>query len=88
MSKEIEDREAWAYHEAGHAVVGAALGLTIKYVSIVPSNEYAGEVVFEEEIMDPEVDLATSLAGGLAVEMYEGQELGEIEVSPDQLLRR
>lgn len=38
MSEEIEDRKAWAYHEAGHAVVGAALGLTIKYASIVPND--------------------------------------------------
>jgi ATP-dependent Zn protease len=30
VSEEIEDRKSWAYHEAGHAVVGAALGLTIK----------------------------------------------------------
>ena len=38
MSEEIEDRKSWAYHEAGHAVVGAALGLTIKYASLVPSD--------------------------------------------------
>jgi ATP-dependent Zn protease len=38
VSEEIEDRKSWAYHEAGHAVVGAALGLTIKYASIVPSD--------------------------------------------------
>jgi ATP-dependent Zn protease len=82
VSEEIEGREAWAHHEAGHAVAGAILGLTIRYVSIVPCDGYAGEVVFEEEITDPWDDLIISLAGGLAVGMYEGLELGEVELSP------
>jgi ATP-dependent Zn protease len=82
VSEGTEYREGTAFHEAGHAVVGAALGLTIRYASIVPSDGYAGEVEFEDELTNPEDNLVLSLAGGFAVEMQEGQEWVDIEVSP------
>ncbi len=43
-SPKRSDREvrATAYHEAGHAVISIALGLTIDNVSIIPGDDYNG----------------------------------------------
>jgi ATP-dependent Zn protease len=37
-----EEIRATAYHEAGHAVVAIAQGLTINKVSIIPGEEFNG----------------------------------------------
>jgi ATP-dependent Zn protease len=37
-----KERRATAYHEAGHAVIAIALGLTVKKVSIVKGQDYNG----------------------------------------------
>jgi ATP-dependent Zn protease len=40
----VEDREAVAYHEAGHAVVAYVVGLTVERVSIQSDGIAAGHV--------------------------------------------
>jgi ATP-dependent Zn protease len=39
-----EELRATAYHEAGHAVIAIALGLTIKKVNIIKGQDYNGYV--------------------------------------------
>lgn len=41
-SKELEST---AYHEAGHAVIGHALGIPFAYVTIEPDHDSAGHII-------------------------------------------
>jgi hypothetical protein len=40
--RERRELEATAFHEAGHAVVAVSLGRAIRYVTVVPSDDYVG----------------------------------------------
>lgn len=67
-------RKALAYHEAGHAVVGYALGLEIEQVTIVPSHGSLGRCRYqgwdeEEAAEDIETALLVLLAGAGAEEI-------------------
>jgi ATP-dependent Zn protease len=63
-----------AFHEAGHAVVARALGITVKYATIVPSKGSAGSVAANNSALlsrEPHVDVIewnamTVLAGPIA----------------------
>jgi Peptidase family M41 len=70
-------RKALAYHEAGHAVVGCALGLEIEQVTIVPSEGSLGRCRYqgwddEEAAGDVQTALIVLLAGTVAEEIAVG----------------
>jgi hypothetical protein len=74
-------RKALAYHEAGHAVVGYALGLTIERVTINPDETSLGHCRYQnwEEwtaSSPPERVLSLLLAGAVAEEIATGRPSG------------
>lgn len=108
----VEDRVKLAYHEAGHAVVAHFLGLVCTSVSIVADEESARRChVPLPEGFQPdeqregstevlEAHLAVTVAGALAVELFngepmdlEGQDFDSASIlaaslKPENLLRR
>lgn len=71
-------RKALAYHEAGHAVVGYAIGLTIERVTIIPDENSLGHCRYREwdewtVASPPESVLALVLAGAVAEEIATGR---------------
>src|SRR5947209_1589262 len=50
------EREATAYHEAGHAVIALALGRPVAHVSIRPSREFQGLCAFGKAVFRPSED--------------------------------
>jgi hypothetical protein len=56
QSTNKDPREVTAYHEAGHAVAAACLGLKVKYVTIVPNESSTGHTMLEPE--DPDIEAA------------------------------
>jgi hypothetical protein len=74
-------RKALAYHEAGHAVAGYALGLTIERVTIIPDETSLGHCRYLEwetwaATTAPETVLALVLAGAVAEEIATGRTSG------------
>jgi ATP-dependent Zn protease len=76
--------ELLAYHEAGHAVAGHVLGLTVEGLSIVPGEHYAGladvPVDLDSAYGSPEESddylrrhLVCFLAGAVAEEILTGE---------------
>lgn len=69
-------RKALAYHEAGHAVIGSALGLQIERMTIVPSEGSLGQCRYhgwdEEAAEDLDTALLVILAGAVAEEIVMG----------------
>jgi hypothetical protein len=66
-----------AYHEAGHAVVGYAIGFQIERVSIVPNEASLGYCLYqdwdeEEAAADLNTSLMLALAGAVAEEIVMG----------------
>jgi len=49
-------RRATAYHEAGHAVIGEALGVHMKTTSIVPGEGFDGQVRFRRVLRASDLD--------------------------------
>jgi hypothetical protein len=71
-------RKALAYHEAGHAVVGYALGLTIECVTIIPNETSLGHCRYRDweewtTACDPDSLLSLLLAGAVAEEIATGR---------------
>lgn len=65
-------RTLLAYHEAGHAVVGCALGYAVRLVTIQPTPESHGHCSIDAiHSADPLHDSLISVAGDVAVELYE-----------------
>jgi hypothetical protein len=62
------EREETAYHEAGHAVVALKLGLSIRYVSIRPGEDFLGacELLPPERGLGPQPELTDDPASWLA----------------------
>ena len=46
-----DEREAIAYHEAGHAVISMKLGYKCLYVTIIPDGDRAGHVCCEDPMV-------------------------------------
>lgn len=72
------NREATAYHEAGHAVIALALGRSIQRVSIVPGREWLGRCEFQKGRVRPtedwlEREILIALAGLAAEARHTGQ---------------
>jgi hypothetical protein len=71
-------RKALAYHEAGHAVVGYVLGLTIERVTINPDDISLGHCRYRDweewtTANPPETLLTLLLAGAVAEEIATGR---------------
>lgn len=71
-------RKALAYHEAGHAVVGYALGLTIERVTINPDETSLGHCRYRDwetwsAACSPEALLSLLVAGAVAEEIATGR---------------
>jgi hypothetical protein len=73
--------EGFAYHEAGHAVVGHVLGFVVESASMIESEGVGGEVDFAGDPPDPDADerryldyrereLVFTLGGPLAQGLY------------------
>lgn len=81
----MDDEETWtAYHEAGHAVIGYALGAQIDYIALGgEADEYLpdryGECLVNWGRVDPtcslqkQNELMTMLAGPVAEMIYRGE---------------
>jgi ATP-dependent Zn protease len=74
-------RKALAYHEAGHAVVGYSLGLTIECVTIIPNETSLGHCRYRDwegwaSACDPDTLLSVLLAGAVAEEIATGRPSG------------
>mgnify|MGYP003385116220 CR=1 FL=1 len=72
------NREATAYHEAGHAVIALALGRSIQRVSIVPGQGWLGRCEFQKGRVRPtedwlEREILIALAGLAAEARHTGQ---------------
>jgi hypothetical protein len=70
-------RKALAYHEAGHAVIGYAIGLEIEQVTIVPGEGSLGRCRYqgwddEQAEADFDTALIVILAGAVAEEIAMG----------------
>jgi len=69
-------RKALAYHEAGHAVIGYAMGLEIEQVTIIPGEGSLGRCRYqgwdEAEAVDLDTALIVILAGAVAEEIAVG----------------
>jgi Peptidase family M41 len=70
-------RKALAYHEAGHAVIGYALGLEIEQITIIPNETSLGQCRYRDwETSGPADDLDSHLrlilAGAVAEEIAMG----------------
>lgn len=63
-----------AYHEAGHGVSAAALGLKVRCLTITPIGESDGHIVYGESLMHVPCDtvVLTTLAAGAAERRYLG----------------
>lgn len=59
-------QRAWydAVHEAGHAVIGASVGLSVLRATIVRSGDIGGQVTVEEHDPLPWMDIAVMCAAG------------------------
>lgn len=76
-SRRHPGRKALAYHEAGHAVVGYAIGFRIERVSIVPNERSLGHCLYqdwdeEEAARNPNTALMLALAGAVTEEIAMG----------------
>jgi ATP-dependent Zn protease len=61
-----EDRLGAAYHEAGHAVVASALGLTVTRIEIaIGGDDAKGEADIEDDLKLPLIDRIAICAAGL-----------------------
>jgi hypothetical protein len=74
-------RKALAYHEAGHAVVGYALGLEIEEVTIIPNETSLGQCRYRDwdawfAATDLDASLSVILAGAVAEELATGRPSG------------
>src|SRR6476620_6948175 len=49
--KATVEREAIAYHEAGHAVISMTLGYRCLYVTIIPDGDRLGHVCCEDPLV-------------------------------------
>ena len=76
---EDKEREATAYHEAGHAVMALALGRPVASVSIVPDQQYLGLCAFGKAVFRPSEDWiereALIALAGLAAEVPDKRRL-------------
>ena len=77
------EREATAYHEAGHAVMALSLGRPVHRVSIVARQNWLGLCEFRKGVQRPsddwlETELLIALAGMVAEAIHTGRpdELG------------
>jgi hypothetical protein len=62
--------EATAYHEAGHAIVGAGLGAIVKVATVKPRGKILGRVRFAACPDDHESELLCTLAGPFAQKRF------------------
>ena len=86
VARERRARRATAHHEAGHAVMAWALGLTVKFVSIQQQGDSAGRVeidvpcwVARRSPMDEsvrmwsEANIMSQMSGFIAERRYRGR---------------
>jgi ATP-dependent Zn protease len=89
---EKTEEKLLAYHDAGHAVAGHVLGLTVERLSIVPDEHYAGLAdVLDSAHGSPEESddylrrhLVCFLAGAVAEEILTGE---PVELGPGSMYR-
>jgi ATP-dependent Zn protease len=92
---EKTEEKLLAYHDAGHAVAGHVLGLTVEGLSIVPDEHYAGladvPVDLDSAYGSPEESddylrrhLVCFLAGAVAEEILTGE---PVELGPGSMYR-
>lgn len=73
----IDQREAIAYHEAGHAVASMKLGYKCRYVTIIPDGCRLGHVCCEDPLMGGHDDkIKHALRVLLGARLAEGRHLG------------
>jgi hypothetical protein len=65
---ESQQRDRVAYHEAGHAVIGAAFNVPISYATVRPDAVWAGHVLFSVKMtqIDCSAYMLLTLAGEAA----------------------
>jgi hypothetical protein len=66
------DRELLAYHEAGHAAMAFLMGATVRYVTIVPNDEYAGHVFSDKRPLSALLRAVVCWGGHIGEEMRPG----------------
>src|ERR1700736_1376105 len=76
----MADSRGVAYHEAGHAVVGWALGMRFKYMSIKPTKKDTGRIQFSGNWLSrdrkvSENNISILFAGKIAQETFTGYDL-------------
>src|SRR4029077_10176121 len=80
--------EATAYHEAGHAVMGLALGRPVQQVSILPDRVHLGWCEFRKGAYRPSEDWLEReiliALGGIAAELHFTGKYGEIGATRDR----
>ncbi|MGO8843150.1 MAG: hypothetical protein ACLQF1_19110, partial [Methyloceanibacter sp.] len=73
----IDQREAIAYHEAGHAVVSMKLGYKCLYVTIIPDGSRLGHVCCEDPLIGGHDDkIKHALKVLLGARLAEGRHVG------------
>ena len=72
-----DQRDAIAYHEAGHAVISMKLGSKSLYVTLIPDGDRLGHVCCENPLMgDHEDKIKHALKVLIAAGLAEGKHLG------------
>ena len=92
------DRYATAVHEAGHAVIGTLVGMTVNRLTVEPTDDYWGMVSFAQpygdeamaltdrpEVMDALNADGVSLADYLPSELHADIEIARQEVARDAM---
>ena len=63
-------RSRIAYHEAGHAVIGHALGITLRSVSIIPGKDFSGKLLIDHPLRHVDLGHDASDRARLKAERY------------------
>jgi len=72
-------REAIAYHEAGHAVISMKLGYKCLYVTIIPHGDRMGHVCCEDPLLvDREDQIKDAMKVIIAAGLSEGEHLKHV----------
>ena len=78
-------RDKVAYHEAGHAVIGTLVGMTVDTLTVEPTKDYLGLVTFAPFYDDNAIDLMNTSAVWGVVEGGEGGLLDSLPELSDRI---
>jgi Peptidase family M41 len=82
----IDQREAIAYHEAGHAVISMKLGYRCLYVTIIPDGDRLGHVCCEDPLVVGHDDkIKHALKVLIAASLAESKHIGCRTVGYDRI---